>query len=181
MVEAGLNPESALAALTINAAEILGIDDRLGTIEKGKIANVVLFSKPIFDKDAKVMTVFVDGKLYTCSEKDAHKKTVSSAEVTWNLNAETPKEEVALKVVLRKETDQQYSGTITGTRMPEGIPLTGVSFHGKTLKLIYDILLEGQPHEVIIEGEVEGKTFKGKMTVGEYGNYPVEGIKDPEK
>src|SRR5690606_10521699 len=55
MVEAGLNPDAALAALTINAAEILGIDDRLGTIEKGKIANVALFSKPIFDKDAKVM------------------------------------------------------------------------------------------------------------------------------
>src|SRR5690606_41621301 len=41
MVEAGLNPESALAALTINAAQILGVDDRLGTIEKGKIANEI--------------------------------------------------------------------------------------------------------------------------------------------
>nr|PZN56588.1 MAG: amidohydrolase [Bacteroidota bacterium] len=75
MVEAGLNPESALAALTINAAQILGVDDRLGTIEKGKIANVALFNKPMFDKDAKVMTMFVDGALYTCFEKDAHKKS----------------------------------------------------------------------------------------------------------
>lgn len=181
MVEAGLNPQSALAALTINAAEILGVDDRLGTIEKGKIANVALFNNPIFDKEAKVMTVFVDGARYTCTEKDAHKKMVSSPEGTWHLTADTPKEEVELKVVFRKEPDHQYSGTITGTRMPEGIALTSVTFHGKTLKFIYDILLEGQPHEVIIEGEVEGKTFKGKMTVGEYGNYPVDGTKDPER
>lgn len=179
MVEAGLSPESALAALTINAAEILGIDDRLGTIEKGKIANIALFNKPIFDKEAKVMTVFVDGAPYSCSEK-GHKKMVSSAEGTWHLTANTPKEEVELKVVLRKDPDHHYSGTITGTRMPEGIDLSSVIFQGKTLKFMYDILVEGRPEEVIIEGEVEGKTFKGKMTVGEYGNYPVEGIKDPE-
>jgi hypothetical protein len=181
MVEAGLNPESALAALTINAAEILGIDDRLGTIEKGKIANVALFNKPIFDKDAKVMSVFVDGTLYTCSEKDAHKKTTSTVEGTWHLTAQTPKEEIAVKVVLRKSVGKHYSGTITGTRMPEGIELTDVTFDGKTLKFMYDILLEGQPQEVIVEGEVEGKTFKGKITVGEYGNYPIEGTKDPER
>lgn len=181
MVEAGLKPETALAALTINAAEILGIDDRLGTIEKGKIANVALFDKPIFDKDAKVMTVFVDGKPYTCSEKEGHKKKTASVEGTWQLTANTPKEEVTLKVVLRKDPEKHYSGTITSTRMPEGVDLTNITFDGKTLKFMYDILLEGKPQEVIVEGEVEGKTFKGKVTVGEYGNYPVEGIKDPER
>ncbi len=181
MVEAGLNPESALAALTINAADILGVADRLGTIEKGKIANVALFSKPMFDKDAKVMSIFVDGKLYTCTEKDGHKKKVSSPEGTWHLTADTPKEAVKLEVVLRRDPDKQYSGRITSTRMPEGIDLTNITFQGKTLKFMYDILLEGRPQDVIVEGEIEGKTFKGKITVGEYGNYPVEGIKDPER
>jgi hypothetical protein len=181
MVEAGLNPESALAALTINAAQILGVDDRLGTIEKGKIANVALFNKPMFDKDAKVMTMFVDGALYTCFEKDAHKKSASAVEGTWRLTAQTPKEEIALKVVLRKSLGKHYGGTITGTRMPEGIELTDVTFDGKTLKFTYDFLLEGQPEEVVVEGEVEGKTFKGKITVGEYGNFPIEGTKDPER
>src|SRR5690606_20307966 len=135
MVEAGLNPDAALAALTINAAEILGIDDRLGTIEKGKIANVALFSKPIFDKDAKVMTVFVDGALYTCTEKDAHKKTASTVEGTWRMTAQTPKEEIELKVVLRKSVGKHYSGTITGTRMPEGIELTDVRSEEHTSEL----------------------------------------------
>lgn len=65
--------------------------------------------------------------------------------------------------------------------MPEGIDLTNITFQGKTLKFMYDILLEGRPQDVIVEGEIEGKTFKGKITVGEYGNYPVEGIKDPER
>ena len=38
--EGGLTPDQALRALTVNAAKIAGAADRLGTLEKGKIANV---------------------------------------------------------------------------------------------------------------------------------------------
>jgi hypothetical protein len=53
MVQAGLTPEAVLKAGTINAAETLGIDDQFGTIEIGKVADLVLVdSNPLEDISA---------------------------------------------------------------------------------------------------------------------------------
>jgi imidazolonepropionase-like amidohydrolase len=42
MVEYGMTPAQALVATTKTAAELMGVDDRLGTLEPGKIADVVV-------------------------------------------------------------------------------------------------------------------------------------------
>ena len=59
--EGGLSADAALAALTINAAKLAGADGRLGTIEKGKIANLVVSEGDIFD-NGRIRHVFVDGR-----------------------------------------------------------------------------------------------------------------------
>ena len=41
-VEAGLEPDAALRALTLSAAEIFGLDDMVGSVEEGKIANLTV-------------------------------------------------------------------------------------------------------------------------------------------
>ena len=61
-VKAGLAPDAAIRALTISAATIAGVGDRLGTIEKGKIANLVVTDGDLFDDKTKVTRVFVDGR-----------------------------------------------------------------------------------------------------------------------
>ena len=43
-IEAGLPREVALRALTLDAAKALGVADRIGSLERGKLANVVLWS-----------------------------------------------------------------------------------------------------------------------------------------
>lgn len=63
-MDAGLTREQALRALTLTPAEIYGVSDRLGSIEKGKIANLVLTRGDIFENNTKVEMVFVDGKKY---------------------------------------------------------------------------------------------------------------------
>jgi imidazolonepropionase-like amidohydrolase len=63
-MDAGLTREQALRALTLTPAEIYGVADRLGSIEKGKIANLVLTRGDIFENNTKVEMVFVDGKKY---------------------------------------------------------------------------------------------------------------------
>jgi N-acetylglucosamine-6-phosphate deacetylase len=45
----GLKPDRALAMLTTQPAEVLGVSDRLGTIEKGKIANLVVADGDLFE------------------------------------------------------------------------------------------------------------------------------------
>ena len=64
-MDAGLTREQALRALTLTPAEIYGVSDRLGSIEKGKIANLVVTRGDIFENNTKVEMIFVDGKKYT--------------------------------------------------------------------------------------------------------------------
>jgi imidazolonepropionase-like amidohydrolase len=67
-VKEGLPADAAVRALTINAARIAGADARLGSIERGKIANLILTDGDLFDEDTKVRHVFVDGRLVPVEE-----------------------------------------------------------------------------------------------------------------
>lgn len=64
-IDSGLTREQALRALTLSPAEIYGLSDRLGSIDKGKIANLVVTKGEIFDNATKVEMVIVDGRKYT--------------------------------------------------------------------------------------------------------------------
>ena len=63
-IEAGLPKDEALKAMTIYPAQIFGLAEQLGSIEKGKIANLIVTSGDLFNKDTKVKYTFVDGKQY---------------------------------------------------------------------------------------------------------------------
>ncbi|MGD8330761.1 MAG: amidohydrolase family protein [Acidobacteriota bacterium] len=60
-IEAGLSEETALAAVTTHPAAMFGVDSILGTIEPGKIANIVVATGAPFTEGAEVRHVFVDG------------------------------------------------------------------------------------------------------------------------
>jgi imidazolonepropionase-like amidohydrolase len=68
-VKAGLPREEALRALTIEPARFLGFERQLGTLEPGKIANVILTRGELFDEKTRVNKVFVDGILFDYEEK----------------------------------------------------------------------------------------------------------------
>ena len=59
---AGMDEEEALAAITINAACIAGVDDRLGSLTIGKDADVVVLSGHPFDFKSRVQHVWIDGQ-----------------------------------------------------------------------------------------------------------------------
>lgn len=61
-VRAGLEPEQALAAITINPARIAGLDSRIGSLTPGKDADVVVTSGYPLDWLSRVTAVFIDGK-----------------------------------------------------------------------------------------------------------------------
>jgi imidazolonepropionase-like amidohydrolase len=62
-VQEGLPADAAVRALTINAARIGGAADRTGSLEPGKIANVIVTSGDLFADGTKITHVFVDGRL----------------------------------------------------------------------------------------------------------------------
>ena len=59
---AGMDEEEALAAITINAACIVGVGDRLGSLAPGKDADVVVMDGHPFHWQSKVTHVFIDGQ-----------------------------------------------------------------------------------------------------------------------
>jgi imidazolonepropionase-like amidohydrolase len=59
--EGNLSADATLRALTVNAARMAGAADRLGTIEKGKIANLVVTEGDLFD-NGRIRHVFIDGR-----------------------------------------------------------------------------------------------------------------------
>jgi len=65
----GMPVDAAFSAITLTAAEIIGVDDRVGSLDPGKDADVVVFSAHPFEYHAVAEMVFVDGELvYTRPE-----------------------------------------------------------------------------------------------------------------
>lgn len=63
-VQRGLAPEAALAALTLAPAEFYGVQDRLGSLEAGKAAHLVVADGNLFDAKTKILETWVDGQRY---------------------------------------------------------------------------------------------------------------------
>jgi len=61
-VASGLSKEAALKALTLNAATLAGAGDRLGSLDRGKIANVIVSEGDLFDEKSTIKHVFVNGR-----------------------------------------------------------------------------------------------------------------------
>ena len=57
----GLPADAALRAITLSPAEIFGVADRMGSLEAGKDANVVIATGDIMDHRTTVTHVFIDG------------------------------------------------------------------------------------------------------------------------
>ena len=59
----GLSQEEALAIVTTDAAKILGVDNRVGSLESGKDADMVLFDGDPFEYTSHVTAVIINGKV----------------------------------------------------------------------------------------------------------------------
>jgi hypothetical protein len=63
-LDAGLQPLDAVKAFTLAPAEIYGVADRLGSVDKGKIANLVVTDGELFNEKTKIKYIIIDGAKY---------------------------------------------------------------------------------------------------------------------
>ena len=89
VVAAGLPQAVALEALTIRAAELAGVGEALGSIETGKIANLVVSTGPLLGDSSKVTAVFVDGERFEMPTEGRKDGTTDSAPATGRASAAT--------------------------------------------------------------------------------------------
>jgi adenine deaminase len=76
----GLNETEALSLVTINPARQLGIDNRVGSIDVGKDADLVIYDKYPLSDYAKVQKVLIDGKVYFDRDTEVSGLAAKSAE-----------------------------------------------------------------------------------------------------
>src|SRR5688572_4596944 len=115
-IENGLSREDALRALTLSAAEILGVNDRLGSIETGKIANLTVTRGELFTRNPTFAHVFIDGhpvdlKPPTTPAADA--ATTTTATGSWAVTINTGSADLNMTLVLQQEGDR-LRGSIQG-------------------------------------------------------------------
>jgi len=163
-IDAGLSPDAAIRAFTLTPAEIFGVADRLGSIESGKIANLIVTDGDIFEEKTKIKFVFVDGRKFTVREpekpKDPPKGDLTGK---WNLAYTTPQgaEDATADIVMAG--DGSLSGTITSTRGTANI-ISGYLSVDK-FSFTVNIPIEGSPADVLFTGTFDGTTMKGSISV----------------
>ncbi|HSH35663.1 amidohydrolase family protein, partial [Schnuerera sp.] len=70
VVREGGDLERVFKMITINPAKIMGVDDRIGSLEKGKDADIVLFQGlPAYETNAKVMHTIINGDIVYSKEE----------------------------------------------------------------------------------------------------------------
>ena len=76
-VKDGMDRDSAIRALTVNPAEIMGLDDRVGSLRPGLDADVVVWSGDPLDIMSRAQRVFVGGReVYTYDEEERRGEAV---------------------------------------------------------------------------------------------------------
>jgi imidazolonepropionase-like amidohydrolase len=76
----GATEDEALAMVTLNPAKQLGIDNRVGSIDVGKDADLVIYDKYPLSDYAKVQKVLIDGSVYFDRDKEISAQTQKMAE-----------------------------------------------------------------------------------------------------
>jgi imidazolonepropionase-like amidohydrolase len=110
-IDRGLSSDGALAALTISPAKWLGLENQLGSLETGRIANIIVTDGDIFGEKTKVREVWIDGKRYEVKVPPA-----AEARGTWTLSGPP---ELSGEATVKGDADKlNGSIRIRGKEMP---------------------------------------------------------------
>ncbi len=178
-IENGLSAGDALRAVTLSPARILGVDRQLGSLEKGKIANVVVTDKPIFEKQAKVTRIFIDGREVRLPAEEKRERgegpAASPVEGGWSLTVRTAQGETSIRVSLRLE-DGKLTGTFSGDRGSGEI--RNGTFAENAIE--FTITVSGQQSEEtgdwVFRGTVADSSMEGTVTTSQ-GTFQFTGSK----
>lgn len=164
-IDAGLPADAAIRAFTLSAAEILGVADRLGSIEPGKVANLVVTDGDIFNERTKVKAVFVDGNRFEVREEERpRERPTVNATGRWTLNVSSPDGVVPATADLRMEPDGTLSGSISSQLGTATISRGWVS--GNSYTFVFTLDTGRGPTDVTMSGTIEGNNMKGSASVG---------------
>jgi imidazolonepropionase-like amidohydrolase len=162
-IENGLPAMDALRAFTIWPATIFGVENQLGSIETGKIANLTVTRGDLFDRNSRVVHVFIDGRpvdLRPASGVGPGGRNLLSG--TWNLNINLGQGEKTAALNLQQE-GERLSGAMSGS-LGAG-EISNASLTGAEVRFTVALEIEGQTKEATFVGTVAGDQIRGTVTV----------------
>jgi hypothetical protein len=189
-IAAGLPRDVALEALTIRPAEIAGVAEQLGSIEVGKIANLVVAEGEPLTDSAKVRAVFVDGVRYEVVAPAAGARGGArgggagagpgggAAQVagTWSVTVNAPQGAQSMTMTLTQD-GTAFSGTMSSEMGT--LPVAEGQLSGNSASWTITVPMGGQSMTVNFRGDVEGNRMRGTAELGAFGSAPFTAEKNP--
>ena len=183
-----LGPDATLAALTIDAATLLGIDKMVGTLDEGKIGNLVVSTAPYFSEDAKVKFVFVDGDKYEYETATrgggrggagggAPAGGMAAVVGTWNYTLTSPQGDQTGTLEISME-GSELKGVLTSDDGSPDAELGNLTYVAGTLSFDFSFDAGGQDIEIVIVGDVADGEYSAEATVAAFNmSFPFEATK----
>jgi imidazolonepropionase-like amidohydrolase len=161
-VEQGLARDEAVRALTLRPAEILGVADRLGTIEVGKIANLTVTRGDLFDRNMRISHVFIDGRPVELKPITAA-GTGAIASGVWTLNVDLGEGQQAVTLNLQQQ-GESLRGSMQGALGSAQIANGSVGAAGD-IRFSVPVNVGGLTTEAVFTGTITGNEMRGTVTV----------------
>ncbi len=167
--ENGLTADQALRALTLSPAEILGVSDRLGTIEVGKIANLTVTRGDLLA--GHVAHLFIDGNMVEVRVQT----TAAASAVTgaWTLTVTTDEGDRQVTATLQQVGDQ-VRGTIQGAMGSSPVNNGSIAADG-SVKFSATVTMAGGTEEATFTGTIAANVMRGTMAVVGHPQSPFIG------
>ncbi len=172
-VEQGLARDEAIRALTLRAAEILNVDNQLGTIEPGKIANLTITRGDLFDRTRRIAYVFIDGRPVDLKPAPpapgagggaGSGSGGSVASGTWNMRVSFQGQPDRSLTLNLQQEGERLTGAIQGDLGAAQIANASIGRTGD-IKFTVPITLPSQTIEATCEGTINGNEMSGTVTV----------------
>ncbi len=162
-IDAGLAQEAALRALTLSPAEIYGVADRLGSIEPGKIANLVVADGDLFGEKTKIKYVFVDGRRFEIKEPEKPKEPPKGdLSGKWSISFTTEQGAQQASADLTMAPGGDVTGTVTH---PFGTsPVTTGYLSANAFSITISADTGSGPQDFTLSGTLEGSNLKGTIS-----------------
>ena len=178
----GFSDDIILAALTTGPAQLLGLQRVAGTIEKGKMANVVIMDKPFTDKEAKIKHVFVKGCKYDYNDKPSQGENLkgdTNFSGTYNYELEVMGQPQRGQLIVADEGDG-YAVKVSGDDDPDDFEEAKNLAVDKD-KMTFDMQVENDGFTMDIDFDITFSEdgFEGTISIAQFGSFPIKGTKVP--
>ena len=162
VAEGGLAKDAALRAMTATPAELLGVSDRLGSIEVGKIANLTVTRGDLLDR-GRVTHLFVDGRLIEPPAPAAAGSGAATAAGTWTTTVTLDEGDKAVTFTFQQE-GTTLRGTIQGALGSSQIADGSITAEG-AIRFNAPVTLASGTEQATFTGTLSGNTIRGTVTI----------------